>query len=154
MKTKYVIDSNVLFSAFISGKDVYRLLFSDCAIYLPDYAFLEIEKYKTRILGKTKLTEQVFKEFVITLLRNVIVIPNLLLSPITLKQAYHLCQSIDEKDTVYVATAIEFGFTLITADRQLYYGLKERNFTQVVLLEDVTKQLPSMKDLGTELSEN
>lgn len=41
---KYIIDSNVLFSAFISGRDVYRLLFSEYTIYLPDYAFLEIEK--------------------------------------------------------------------------------------------------------------
>lgn len=154
MKTKYVIDANVLFNAFISGKEVFRLLFSECIIYVPDYAFLEIEKYKTRILSKTKLTEQEFKEFVLTLLQNVIVIPNLLLSPVTLKQAYHLCQSIDEKDTIYVATAIEFGFTLITSDRKLYYGLKERNFTQVVLLEDVIKQLPAMKDPGIELSEN
>ena len=52
MKHKYVIDANVLFSAFISGKSVYRLLFLEHTIYLPDFAFLEIEKYKQRILKK------------------------------------------------------------------------------------------------------
>ena len=46
MKHKYVIDANVLFSAFISGKNVYSLLFSEYTIYLPDFAFLEVEKYK------------------------------------------------------------------------------------------------------------
>jgi len=41
---KYVIDANVLFSAFISGKDIYDLLFSTFKIYVPDFAFLELEK--------------------------------------------------------------------------------------------------------------
>lgn len=46
MKHKYVFDANGLFGAFISAKSVYRLLFSEHTIYLPDFAFLEIEKYK------------------------------------------------------------------------------------------------------------
>jgi predicted nucleic acid-binding protein len=58
MSQNYVIDSNVLFSAFISGKDVYELVFSEHTIYLPDYAFREIEKYQERILKKTKLKTQ------------------------------------------------------------------------------------------------
>jgi len=37
---EYIIDANVLFSAFISGKNIYQLLFSDNKIFLPDYAFL------------------------------------------------------------------------------------------------------------------
>ena len=46
MTEDLVIDSNVLFGAFISGKDVYRLLFTGSRIYLPDFAFVEIEKYR------------------------------------------------------------------------------------------------------------
>ncbi len=142
MKHEYVIDANVLFSAFISGKDVYHLLFSEHTIYLPDFAFLEIEKYKQRILKKTKLTEQEFQEFVFKLLSNVTVIPNLLISRASLKHAYQLCQGIDEKNTVYVAVALEFDVTLITSDKILCTGLKKRNFTQVMLLRDVIDTLP------------
>jgi len=46
-----VIDSNILFSAFMSGKNIYQLLFSENEIYIPDYAFSEIDKYKKRILN-------------------------------------------------------------------------------------------------------
>jgi len=81
---KYVIDANVLFSAFISGKDIYSLLFSTYTIYVPDFAFVELEKYKQRILKKTKLTVDDFQEFVLRLLNNVTVIPNLLLSQASL----------------------------------------------------------------------
>ena len=145
MKHKYVIDANVLFSAFISGKSVYRLLFSEHTIYLPDFAFLEIEKYKQRILKKTKLSEQEFQEFVLKLLINVTVIPNLLISQRSLKDAYELCKGIDEKDTVYIAVALEFDVTLITSDKTLFTGLKERNFTQVILLKDVIDTLPGIQ---------
>jgi predicted nucleic acid-binding protein len=145
MKHKYVIDANVLFSAVISGKSVYRLLFSEHTIYLPDFAFLEIEKYKQRILKKTKLSEQEFQEFVLKLLTNVTVIPNLLISQRSLKDAYELCKGIDEKDTVYIAVALEFDVTVITSDKTLFTGLKERNFTQVMLLKDVINTLPGIQ---------
>jgi len=137
MKQKYVIDANVLFSAFISGKEH--------TVYLPDFAFLEIEKYKQRILKKTKLSEQEFQEFVLKLLINVTVIPNLLISQRSLKDAYELCKGIDEKDTVYIAVALEFDMILITSDKTLFTGLKERDFTQVILLKDVIDTLPGIQ---------
>jgi predicted nucleic acid-binding protein len=100
MSGGYVLDANVLFSAFISGKELYTLLFSERSMYLPDFAFLELEKYKKRILKKTKLREEEFQEFVLKLFSNVTVIPNLLLSEASLRQAYQLCKDIDEKDTI------------------------------------------------------
>ncbi len=142
-RQKYVIDANVLFSAFISGKEVYTLLFSEYTIYLPDFAFLELEKYKQRILNKTKLIEDTFQEFVLRLLNNVTVIPNLLLSQASLTNAHDLCHDIDEKDTVYIAAALELNLALITSDKRLYSGLKARDFSQVMLLGDVINTLPS-----------
>lgn len=83
-----------------------------------------------------------------------IVVPRVLISQSSLQQAYHLCQSIEEKDTIYVATSIESGFPLITTDKKLFDGLKECNFAQVILLNDVIKQLRSVNDIEKELSEN
>ncbi len=141
MKHGYVIDSNVLFSAFISGKNVYRLLFSEYTIYLPDFAFLELEKYKQRILKKTKLNEHEFQEFALKLLSNVTVIPSMLISQSVLKRAYQLCRDIDEKDTVFIAAAIEFDLTLITNDKALYFSLQKLNFTKIALLSDIIGNL-------------
>ena len=53
---KYVIDSNVIFSALISGKQIYLHLFDKYEFYIPDFVLLEIDKYKLVILSKTKLT--------------------------------------------------------------------------------------------------
>ena len=141
MTEDLVIDSNVLFGAFISGKEVYRLLFAGHRIYLPDFAFVEIEKYKERVLKKTKLDEDQFQEFVLELLRHVTVIPGLVISQASLTQAYRLCRDIDEKDTVYVAAAIDLGIKLVTSDKALHHGLQERGFTRVMLLRDVIESI-------------
>ena len=147
MKTnrEFIIDANVLFSAFISGKEIYSLLFSEHGIYLPDFAFLELDKYKKRILKKTKLTENQFREFILGLLKYVTVVPNLLLSETSLVAAYQICREIDEKDTVYVAAAIQLDLTLVTNDKRLYAGLKQNNFPRVMLLGDVINSFPQMK---------
>lgn len=142
---KFIIDSNILFSAFISGKEIYSLLFSEHRIYLPDFAFLELEKYKKRILRKTRLTENQFKEFILGLLKQVTVIPNLLLSESSLAEAYQICREIDEKDTVYVAAAMQLDLTLVTSDKRLHNGLKRHQFSRVMLLEDVIDSLPQMQ---------
>lgn len=144
-RRKFIIDANILFSAFISGKEIYSLLFSEYGIYLPDFAFLELEKYKKRILKKTRLTENQFKEFILGLLKHVTVIPNLLLSESSLTDAYQICREIDEKDTVYVAAAMQLGLTLVTSDKRLYAGLKQHKFPPVMLLGDVINSLPQMQ---------
>jgi predicted nucleic acid-binding protein len=143
MTKKYVIDANVLFGAFISGKDLYLHLFSSRSIYLPDFAFVEIEKYKPRILKKTKLDELEFQEFVLRLLHEVTVLPALVISQASREKAYLLCKDVDEKDTVYVAATIELGATLVTSDKPLYSGLREREYSQVVLLSDVLRDFLS-----------
>ena len=138
---KYVIDANVLFSAFISGKEIYDILFSTYKIYVPDFAFLELEKYKQRILKKTKLSEFDLQLFVLRLFNNITVIPNLLISKVSLNRGYEICKEIDEKDTVYIAAAIELNIDLITSDKKLYNYLKSHEFNQIVLLGDVINTL-------------
>lgn len=54
----YVIDANIIFSALISGKEVYFKLFSLHHFYLPDYALQELEKYRQVILKSIKLIMQ------------------------------------------------------------------------------------------------
>jgi len=134
---KFVIDANVLFSAFISGKDIYDILFSTYKIYVPDFAFLELEKYRQRILKKTKLSEFDLQIFVLRLFNNITVVPNLLITKTSLNRGYEICKEIDEKDTVYIAAAIELNIDLITSDKKLFNYLKSHGFNQIVLLGDV-----------------
>lgn len=46
----YVIDFNILFSGLLSGRALYKTLFRHYSFYIPDFAFVELRKYKDIIL--------------------------------------------------------------------------------------------------------
>jgi predicted nucleic acid-binding protein len=55
---KIVLDSNILFSALISGKELYADIFKSGECYVPDFIFKELSKYQEEIIKKTKLKEE------------------------------------------------------------------------------------------------
>lgn len=136
----YVIDVNVLFGAFISGKEIYPKLFIKNKVFLPDFALLEINKYKEIILKKNKLKPEILREFVINLLSNITVIPEFLISSESIKTAYELCKDIDEKDSIYIALSIEFNIPLVTNDKKLTNGLRNKGFKNIIPLEEFMSQ--------------
>ncbi len=135
---EYVIDSNILFSAMVSGKELYKLLFTVNKFYVPDFAFSEMEEHKKTIISKTKLKEpQKLKDFTVLLFSNLIVIPNFVITDESMKRAYKLCKDIDEKDTLYVALAIELNKPLLTRDRYLYNGLIDKGFKLILMFDTI-----------------
>jgi len=131
----YILDVNVIFSMLLGSSKIYDELFSKHTFYVPDFALKEIESYKDMLLAKTKLSSQKLKEFTVILFSRLVVIPNYLISEQSIKQAYQLCKDIDEKDTMYIALSIEFGFPLVTRDKKLYNGLKDNELCTVVMLD-------------------
>ncbi|MCA1792865.1 MAG: hypothetical protein LC660_03155 [Desulfobacteraceae bacterium] len=83
-----------------------------------------------------------FQNFVLALFNHVTVVPRMVLSRGSITRASKLCEGIDEKDTMYVAVALELYVTLVTNDKVLYRGLKKRHFHRMVLLRDVVGGLP------------
>ncbi len=59
----FVIDANVLMSILISGRAGYKPILSFNNFILPDFALIEIEKYKDILRGKTKMSPIQFTEW-------------------------------------------------------------------------------------------
>lgn len=137
----YVIDANIIFTALISGKEVYTQLFTENKLYMPDFALTEIQYYQDLILQKTKVNPTNFRKFVLSLFTNVTIVPNFLISTESYYKAFMLCKDIDEKDTTYIALAIEFDITLVTKDEVLAKGLKEKGFMNVITLRELFERL-------------
>ena len=55
---KIVLDSNILFSALISGKELYIDIFRILRVYAPGFIFTEISKYQKRIVEKAKVKDE------------------------------------------------------------------------------------------------
>lgn len=60
---EYVIDVNILFSGLISKKKLYEELFLRHKFYTPDFALLELNKYKEIVLAKLPESRQDFESF-------------------------------------------------------------------------------------------
>ena len=136
MKT-YVLDANIIFSAIISGKDIYQELFSSNRYYVPDFALEELQEHEETLLNKTKIKPEKLKEFTIILFERLIVIPQFLISDNSILKAYGYCQRIDGMDTLYVALSIEFGIPLLTRDKELFKGLKSNGFDNVIMFDEI-----------------
>ncbi|WP_435354408.1 PIN domain-containing protein [Emticicia sp. SJ17W-69] len=106
MTTHYVIDANILMSMLISGNASYKPIISFYHFFLPEFALVEIEKYKGVILQKTKLQEDELKRWTISVFSEITVLPNYILCQESLEKANQLLQNIDIKDTSYVALAM------------------------------------------------
>lgn len=134
----YVADANVLFSAFISGKQQYISFFDRNRVVTIDFVFIELEKYRTVILKKSKLSQQELFDFSIHLFQKVTVVPSFTLSAEIVEEAYNWCEDIDPKDVLYVALTLQHvGSKLITRDSILHNGLKAKGFDNVVMFHEV-----------------
>jgi len=138
---EYVIDANIIFSGLISGKGLYLKIFEDYVFYTPDFALVELQKYQSEILKKTKLKKELLKEFIINVFSNIIILPDLFISEKSRIKAYNLCKDIDLKDTIYVSLAIELNKKLITRDIPLYEGLLSKGFKDVIMFDEFVKNL-------------
>lgn len=137
---KMVLDSNVLFSALISGKEFYIDIFRAAEIYMPDFIFTELSKYQEAIIKRTKLKKQ-FKSFIKELFSELTVIPGLAITQESFERALQLCSDIDPKDTAYVALSIELDLPLWSNDKKLTEGLISKGYNKFITTEKVIEMM-------------
>jgi len=141
MKQEYILDVNVLFSGVLSQKEIYRIIFNEFEFYTPDFALIELNKYREVILKKSKTPINKLKEFTVFLFSKVVVIPDYVISEQSFNQAVELCKDIDINDVVYIALSIELKFPILTRDTILYNGLKNKGFSQIKLFDELVREI-------------
>lgn len=138
---KYVIDSNILFGAIISSREIYFELIKSFDLYTPDFALKEIEKYEELILKKTKLSRKELSTFLIRLFKGITILPSIIIDKDSKQKALELCKDVDEKDTPFIALAIELGIPFVTNDKKLYLALRKKEFSNILLFEDFLREI-------------
>lgn len=128
---KIIVDSNIVFSAMLDSKNSFYTFFQKdkYKFYTCNFLFIEIFKYKERISKFSKLLDEEILnqlEYIFTKINfvNENVIPEN-----TFIKAKDLCRTIDYKDTPFVALAIFLNGTLLTGDKKLISGLRERFYS-------------------------
>ncbi|PSR03109.1 MAG: nucleotide-binding protein, PIN domain-containing protein [Bacteroidetes bacterium SW_11_45_7] len=131
---RIVIDSNLIFSALRGRESITRnrILNSQDLFFTPNFLIGEIFKHKESILKKSKASEEETLEFLLKILNRIHFINEENISTGNFIGAYRLCHDVDEKDTPFVALALELGYDLWTRDEELKNGLKKKGFVHFI----------------------
>ncbi len=140
---KVVADTNVLFSALISGKNIYLEIFEAADVYVPDFVFIEMARYESRIRQRANMQESL-KGFTQELFSYISVIPNLAIESGSFMEAHRLCRDIDPEDIPFVALNIDLKVPLWTNDKKLSDGLKAEGFTNLMNSLKIFDLLPQL----------
>ncbi|GAB2601830.1 PIN domain-containing protein [Spirosoma areae] len=136
----YVIDANVLMGALISGKAFYKTFFGSLDLLLPEFALVEIEKYKETILQKSKLDKVAMQRYTLDLFRQLTILPNYFLSIEALIESERLIAHVDAKDVSYLALAMQTNSVLLTRDQPIYKTARQNGFRRIMLFDDFLRK--------------
>lgn len=130
--TPIIVDTSVLFSALVRERSQFSELLSrsEQSFYICEFVFVELFEHKDKLVRATKLTEEELLSHLYTILRRIHLFKENLIQYENRKQAFELCQDIDEKDTPHVALTLELNGLLWTGDKKLRAGLRAKGFNQ------------------------
>ncbi len=127
---KIVVDANLIFSALIPRASRIREAFFQEAntFYCPAFVFTELFKHKEKIFKSSKLSDSEILRYLHKITERTRFVNEGFVSLKSKQQAYNLCHDVDEKDTPYIALAIELKAVLWTGDNKLKNGLIKKGF--------------------------
>lgn len=134
---KIIVDSNIIFSSLLNQhSSISDMLFrKEFDFVMPKYAYIELFKYKEKIIRFSGHNEEEILEILYKLLKNINIFDENMIAPKTLKKAYRLVKDIDEKDIIYIALTIEMDGLLWTGDKKLIKGLQKKGFNKICALK-------------------
>lgn len=127
---KVVVDSNIVFSALLKSPNRFcdAICLSSDEFYTPRFMFVEIFKYKERIVRQSKMSEEEVLEMLYRLILNLRFFDETHISTRNFLRAFQLVKDTDRNDLVFVALTLEIGGKLWTSDLELKNGLRAGGF--------------------------
>jgi len=134
---KAVIDTNIIFSSLLKRESKIKTFILDPSneFYCCNFAFVELFKYKDKIEKISKLDFDEVIELMRILFSKINFVREKVIPTDIANEAYNLCFDIDEKDTPFIALSLFLDIPLITRDKKLIRGLKEKKFDKVISLD-------------------
>jgi predicted nucleic acid-binding protein len=139
---KVIVDTNIIFSALLNTNGtIGDLLFNSKGIftfYSCNYMRFEIEKHWEKLKRISKLSDSQLDEARFRIFENIHFINEELIPPKTWLIAEKISTDIDIDDTDFIALTKYLKGYLWTGDKELYNGLKTKNFKRVFTTIELT----------------
>lgn len=132
---RVVVDTNIVFSAILNSNGLIgELLFNSedqFEFYSSEFIIDELTKYRTKLQGLTKMSEERIDISIHQVLKNIDLISSEAISEIHWNRAFELASDVDEDDTPFLATAIGIDASIWTGDKKLINGLRTKGFQDI-----------------------
>lgn len=132
---KIIVDTNIIFSGLLnSTSTIGNLLInskSKFEFYSCSYMRFEIQKHREKLKKISKLSDQQLTDAEFYLFSRLKFINEDLIPEIIWKKALKLTHDIDVDDIDFVALTLYLKGALWTGDKNLYNGLKNKQFKRV-----------------------
>lgn len=135
-----VIDANLVIGAILTPRGIIAdFIFSNfykIQFIAPAFILAEIKANEIRICAKNKIDLSDFRQNLQFILTKIMLIDDEDISDKVFKKAFNLTETIDTKDTIYVALGISFDALLWTGDLKLLRALKRKGYNQIITTSD------------------
>jgi predicted nucleic acid-binding protein len=139
---KVVVDTNIIFSILLKkeSKELEIIQSSDLEIFIPKFLIIEIFKHKEKIVRISKLSETEILENLYMVLNYCRVFNEEDIPEKIKTKAYEYVKDVDDKDVVFVASALTLDAELWSGDKKLINGLKEKGADFLVRTKDLEEK--------------
>jgi predicted nucleic acid-binding protein len=138
---KIVVDTNIIFSGLLNtNSTIGKLLInskSSIEFYSCNYMRYEIHKHWEKLKKISKLSDQQLSDAQFDLFSRLKFISEDLIPKSTWEKALSITKDIDIDDTDFVALTLYLNGSLWTGDKELYDGLKNMGFKNVLNTHDL-----------------
>jgi predicted nucleic acid-binding protein len=145
MKTKIIVDTNVVFSALLnSNSRIGRLLLNSrdyFEFYSCKYLQKEIQRHLSKIRSYSKLNDEDLFELINLIESRIFFIDECLLSEAIIVEAKELVSDIDFDDFAFVAITNHLDGLLWTGDKELTAGLRKKGYKNIVTTLELWEML-------------
>ena len=126
---KIIVDANIIFSALIKESTTRELILKyDGQFLIPNYVFIEINKYKEEILRKSNMTTKDFNDLFSLIIERINVVPSEVFK-MHVKEAQNLVGEHSPEDIVYISCALAFSDCILWSnDKKLKWQNKVKVF--------------------------
>lgn len=134
-QVKIVVDTNIIFSGLLNTDGtIGDLLFNSDGVfefYSSDYMRYEIEKHWDKLKRISKLSDEELEESRFKIFAKINFINEALIPEKTWLAAERIVDDIDIDDSDFIALTKHLKGFLWTGDKDLYNGLKAKNFKRI-----------------------
>ena len=137
-----VLDANIVFSSILKTHGIVASILLDSEngiIFIaPEFLKAEIKKHTPQLCVLTGFDQTQISALIDFIFSRILFYPNEVIPENIQLQADNICNSIDPKDSIYIAFSLFFQSKVWSGDKKLYEGLKSIGVDLLINTRELT----------------